>query len=654
LLAQVGPFRNFNAAPAPAAAASSTPPATDAIRPTDPQLKSALSTSDQAAKLLEQGKGEDAAALYHKRAQALRQEASKNPNSMDGALKNALADNFAARAAAYRAKTPAQAQAAAQQLQRTSHDLGVLAGNQEQQNGRWVDHFKGDDAKALKAICSDSSMQAGLMNDAAHNEGDQKNLGVSKFYRDIVNRTFEQKEKDVSGLHNAIWGDRDKMKADQTTVNQALDEVERTMKAKHCSMGEAWNDMARIVRVNGSVPQQDGPRDPKAPDQNERYRVAMALRDNDVTKGLLSPFCDLSDAVSHGDKQGADLAQGKVAQALADNHEFGVAKEVLAGYQNNAQTAEGKMDAARLQSGISSQQWKATASDFVLKEMPVLVATGIISGGIGDLAAGGAAALRMGATAQKVVQVSTELGAFVPTEHVLNSAINGKPGDWSAGGLARDYALTIGGYGLFKGLGKGWAALRGLGAEAGDAGAGLKPKIPGEPGGTAPPAEVKPPTIEPPPTAEPVRPTALPEAPQAGYDVVGQHMAQPGSIGKSGKGVLGSHLDGDFQRVLGNQGVVTGQAEVPGFDGMKKVEYKMFRKDATGAPTQDLANGNLEKTIFDPNKWSAQDISKLARNIFGDLSKACPSGSGTIEATYNGQRFIGWVRNGQLQSFGVK
>ena len=95
--------------------------------------------------------------------------------------------------------------------------------------------------------------------------------------------------------------------------------------------------------------------------------------------------------------------------------------------------------------------------------------SGVLSGGLGTLARGGAMAVGWGTRAARASQVAAELGAFVPTERVLRDVVGGQRADWSPGALGRDYALTLGGYGLFRALGRGWEYFR-AGGPTGSAG----------------------------------------------------------------------------------------------------------------------------------------------------------------------------------------
>lgn len=127
------------------------------------------------------------------------------------------------------------------------------------------------------------------------------------------------------------------------------------------------------------------------------------------------------------------------------------------------------------------------------------------------------------------------------------------------------------------------------------------------------------------------------------------HMFGPGSIVKRSKGINGGHLSDDFKAALAGQGEVISKTPVRGLDGVYKVTYKLFRMDR-GKITSVLQDGEpFVKTVFESGVWNQQKLAKLAAQIFGKITK-----DGTHEVSQNGITFIGWVRNGALDSFGVK
>ena len=127
------------------------------------------------------------------------------------------------------------------------------------------------------------------------------------------------------------------------------------------------------------------------------------------------------------------------------------------------------------------------------------------------------------------------------------------------------------------------------------------------------------------------------------------HMFAPGTIIKRAKGINGGHLSQDFKKALQGQGKEVGKTPVSGLPGSSKVQYKLFKMEK-GKITTVLQDGDpFIKTVFDSAIWDKQKLMKLASEIFGELTK-----DGTIEVTHKGIKYIGWVRNGVLDSFGVK
>lgn len=127
-----------------------------------------------------------------------------------------------------------------------------------------------------------------------------------------------------------------------------------------------------------------------------------------------------------------------------------------------------------------------------------------------------------------------------------------------------------------------------------------------------------------------------------------QHMFTPGTIGQRSRGINGAHRPADFQAALAGQGQVVGARDVPGFPGVQVVDYRMYQATPQGQITTNLGGRTHQKTLFDPAIWSQRDVERLMRDVFGDAV-----GSGTFTRNVNGVEFIGWVRNGQLDSFGI-
>jgi hypothetical protein len=149
-----------------------------------------------------------------------------------------------------------------------------------------------------------------------------------------------------------------------------------------------------------------------------------------------------------------------LVQSLRDNGQWEISRAVLNQLQADARTPEGRAEAQRLNANESREWWTAKTGEFIREDLPILLLSGAVSGGAGTGARLLATAAGWSTRAIRATQVAVELGTFVPTERVLNEAINGRRADWSASSLARDYAFTLGGYGIFKAAGRGWRALR--------------------------------------------------------------------------------------------------------------------------------------------------------------------------------------------------
>ncbi|MEW6283028.1 MAG: hypothetical protein AB1758_30725 [Candidatus Eremiobacterota bacterium] len=129
----------------------------------------------------------------------------------------------------------------------------------------------------------------------------------------------------------------------------------------------------------------------------------------------------------------------------------------------------------------------------------------------------------------------------------------------------------------------------------------------------------------------------------------GRHMYEPGRIEKRSKGITAGHRSDDFAKALEGQGQITRRTDVPGYEGIEHVQYRLYKKNPDGTLTDELAASNFEKTVFDAKKWPEERVAKLADDLFGKTTT-----DGVHEVTRDGVTFIGWVRDGKLQSFGVK
>jgi hypothetical protein len=233
-----------------------------------------------------------------------------------------------------------------------------------------------------------------------------------------------------------------------------FEELNRTMRDEGVSLDRAWSSMFNDNRMDGWRGQT------KVPGFISRNDAATFLRDHEVTRHLLTPFADMARGATAGNAAEIDRGQARLVEALRNNGQWEISRAVLNQLQTEARTPEGQAAARRLDANESRQWWAAKTGEFIREDLPILLLSGVVSGGAGAGARILATTAGWSARAIRGAQVAVELGTFVPTERILNEAINGQRADWSAGALARDYAFTLGGYGLFRAAGRGWQALR--------------------------------------------------------------------------------------------------------------------------------------------------------------------------------------------------
>lgn len=405
----------------------------------------ALRAADVAAVELDAGRGDVAARILDDQARRMRP-----PGARADPVTAALADGFEARAAAYRTESPRAGYEAAERLYRTASQARALA-----------ERSDGELARSLRLFAADSTLQARFVEAGAANTDVLLGQGVLATYRAIVDAAFARRIDDIGSINNFFSGRRERLREEQARMRVVFDELDRIMQQRGVSLDRAWNLMFDDRRMFL------GERNPRPAGWPaifvNRNDGAVFLRDHDVTRGQLMPFADLARSFSAGDAAGVDRARAELVRALRASGQWEIARAVLDQQLANAQTAQGRTEARRLDASERGEWWSARAGQFVGEELPILVLSGLVSGGAGWGARAIGLAAGWGTRAVRTAQVVTELAAFVPTERILSDAIAGRRADWSAGGLARDYALTIGGYGLFRALGRGWQALRARG-----------------------------------------------------------------------------------------------------------------------------------------------------------------------------------------------
>ena len=421
------------------------------LKPTDLVLRSL----DKASELAGKGYSEGAAQFLEQQAKVARERLQITPSdSPNTTLLRGFADNADAQAKALRAVTPKQGYEAARELNQQSRQAEKAAEALEKD-----ENF--EQAKLLRTISQGSAWQAHQTNIAATNTNVMFGKAIGESYRQLVNASFDGKIKDTSD--NTFFGLRDspaqKLRDQKQKMNVVFDELNRAMSEKGVSFDRAWDDMVNDSGIDGW---NNAPK--RVPGFPTRQDAAHFLRDNPVTKGLVSPFADLARGISDGDNATIDKASGDIIKTLKDNGQWNIAEALTKDFQKNARTPDGKANADDLASRQTWDWLKAKSGEFILDEMPTMVLAGVISGGAGWGVKALTTAAKWGPRAIGAATAVTEFGTFLGSQRLLDDAINGKKADWSAQALARDAALQatfmLGGKALGKAVGKGWEALR--------------------------------------------------------------------------------------------------------------------------------------------------------------------------------------------------
>ncbi len=315
-----------------------------------------------------------------------------------------------------------------------------------------------DHAKVLRATGTDGMVQAQAMHAKAVEADAAVGKSFSQVYRNIVDASFAKKIDEAGSLNNLFTGKRDKLEEDRKKMGVVFDHIDKMIEREGIPFHQAWSQMFNDSRIpnRGVLPGFATAKD-----------AATFLRDHDVSKGLLSPMSRISEGIDQQDPAKMDRGRADLIQALRANGQWGIAKQVLDDFKASASTAGGVKDAKRLDDNEWKERWTAKGVAFASEELPVLLLTGVLSGGAGTLARAGAVGLNLGSKARTAAVVGTELSTFVVGERILNDAINGKKADWSSGAIGRDLAFGAAGYGILKGAGMGWRALRDKAPELG-------------------------------------------------------------------------------------------------------------------------------------------------------------------------------------------
>ena len=405
---------------------------------------------DAAAAHLENGKPEVAAALYDAEATRIRAQLP-NLSGGDKLTHEMLADEFDRRADLYRATDTASARRAAGRLAVAARQTEFIAKTMTEE---YPEH-----AKVMRVVAGDSQLQASGVHASAVKADAELGKGFSTVYRGIVNKAFDDEIENYGGIRNRITGGRDELEADKKKMNEAFDYLDQIIEREGVPFHEAWRTMFRdnhIPKDRGTLPSFGTPN-----------QAAAFIRDHELSRGLLIPMSKVSEGIWEKDADKTDLGRADLVQALRDNKQWGTAKAVLDDFKSTAATAAGQQEADRLSDNEWRERWTSHGADFVSEELPVLVLSGVVSGGAGTLARAGAVAWNVGSKGRTAMVVGAELGTFVVSERVLNDALNGKRADWSGGAIGRDLAFGAAGYGVFKAAGAGWRAFRAKAPELG-------------------------------------------------------------------------------------------------------------------------------------------------------------------------------------------
>ena len=407
------------------------------------EMERTVRAIDAGSAHLENGRPDLAAALYRQEARRIETSIPEDARDIESTTRAHIARDLKARAALYDANGIHETRRAAENL--------VWHTNQSVRVADMIKDTHPDHAKLLRTTGTDGWMQAqGLGTKAIEAQG-KLGKSFSTVYRNIVDASFEKEISESGWIDNSLRGTRDKLEDDRKKMGVVFDHIDKMIERDGISFHEAWHRMRddATITKDGELPGFATPR-----------QAAGFLRDHKVSGGLLSPMSEISQGTWEGDARKLDEGRTRLIGALRENGQWGIAKSVLDDFKESAATEGGIADAQRLSDNEWRERWTAKGKEFVAEELPVLVLSGVVSGGAGSLARAGAVALNVGSKARTAAVVGTELSTFVVTERVLNDALNGKRADWSAGAIGRDLAFGAAGYGILKGVGAGWRALR--------------------------------------------------------------------------------------------------------------------------------------------------------------------------------------------------
>ncbi|MFI5360730.1 MAG: hypothetical protein ACHQ49_02070 [Elusimicrobiota bacterium] len=156
------------------------------------------------------------------------------------------------------------------------------------------------------------------------------------------------------------------------------------------------------------------------------------------------------------------------------------------------------------------------------------------------------------------------------------------------------------------------------------------------------------------------------EKDDARFEEATRHYLEPGRIVSRSKGITGAHAKSEFEKLLAiekdgfRQGEIVAERELPGLDGMERIEYKM-RQEEHGRLVDKLKGTKpLVKVVVDEKVWTEEKLTRLQEDVFAVKLKTIrpePGASGTfvIEVRRGPLLYLGWVEKstGKLKSFGI-
>ncbi|MEO1172753.1 MAG: hypothetical protein AAFX94_12000, partial [Myxococcota bacterium] len=404
-------------------------------------VERALQAVDAGAAQLAAGNPDVAAEIYRQEAERIRSILPGVEPIPDRSVLELIAENLERRVPLYGVQGTRDGRRAASGVYHAARNALFIADS-------WAEE-RPEHAEVLRAVGSDSMMQATAVWEHAVQTDAAYARSMSQIYEEIVDTSFQVQIEGASDLGNLITGHKDELEEDRELIGNAFDYLNHLIDTQGIPLHEAWGQMFDDAHIGNDVLQ--GFATPR--------RAALFLRDHPVSAGLLSPMCDISHGMWDGEPDRMDRGRARMIEALRENDQWAIAASVLDDFESSAASRIGQEEAARLRANQSSERWMARGEDFA-EELPLLLLSGLVSGGAGWGVRALTYGSRMSAAARTATVVGTELSTFVVAERILSETVAGRDRDWSPGALGRDLAIGAAGYGIFRGLGAGWQAFR--------------------------------------------------------------------------------------------------------------------------------------------------------------------------------------------------